>query len=128
MKSVVVTLYSVQNSQIKYGKLPSKLSKVILCNELCVYLIVTSTIYREIYIYVYIMIKSFMMIDPVTGWFKITQYDDKHSINILDLVENIWLTRYTWPTEIAYNHLLFMSSKITLLRSDMELIPIQPHR
>ena len=103
MKSVVVTLYSVQNSQIKYGKLPSKLSKVILCNELCVYLIVTSTIYREIYIYVYIMIKSFMMIDPVTGWFKITQYDNKRSILAKNLVDTTLVTRYPWLTEITYD-------------------------
>ena len=27
------------------------------------------------------------MIDHVTGWFKITQYDDKHDISIANLVE-----------------------------------------
>ena len=43
------------------------------------------------------------MIDHVTGWFKITQYDDKHDISIANLVETKWLTRYHRPTEITYD-------------------------
>ena len=42
------------------------------------------------------------MIDPVIGWFKILQYDDKRSISIANLVETKWLTRYPRPTEITY--------------------------
>ena len=37
------------------------------------------------------------MIDPVTGQFKITQYDDKIAITISNLVETTWLTRYPRP-------------------------------
>ena len=40
------------------------------------------------------------MIDPVTGWFEITQYDDKRAISIAELVETTWLTRYPRPMEI----------------------------
>ena len=43
------------------------------------------------------------MIDPVTGWFKITQYDDKIEITIANLVKTVWLTRYSRPMEITYN-------------------------
>ena len=43
------------------------------------------------------------MIDPVTGWFKITQYNDKISISIEKLVETMWLTRYPRPKEITYD-------------------------
>ena len=43
------------------------------------------------------------MIDPVTGWFKITQYDDKRVISITNLVETTWLVRYPRPTEITYD-------------------------
>ena len=43
------------------------------------------------------------MKDPVTGWFEITQYDDKISITIANLVETMWLTRYPRPTEITYD-------------------------
>ena len=41
------------------------------------------------------------MIDNVTGWFEITQYNDKRAITIEDLVENTWLTRYPRPIEIT---------------------------
>ena len=40
------------------------------------------------------------MIDPVTGWSEITQYDDKRLIPIANLVEITWLTRYPRPREI----------------------------
>ena len=43
------------------------------------------------------------MTDPVTGWSKITQYDDKRGISIANLVETSWLTRYHRPTQITYN-------------------------
>ena len=42
------------------------------------------------------------MIYPVTGWFKIMQYDNKRSISIANLVENMWLTRYPIPIDILY--------------------------
>ena len=37
------------------------------------------------------------MIDPVTGWFKITQYNDKIAISIAELVETLLLSRYPKP-------------------------------
>ena len=33
------------------------------------------------------------MIDPATGWFEVTQYNNKISISISNLVETIWLSR-----------------------------------
>ena len=42
------------------------------------------------------------MIDYVTGWFKITQYDDKTAISIVNLFETTWLTRYPRSMEITY--------------------------
>ena len=47
-------------------------------------------------------IKVVTMIDPVTGWFEITQYDNKIAISIANLVETMWLTRYHIPHEIMY--------------------------
>ena len=35
------------------------------------------------------------MIDPVTGWFEITQYSDKKVMTTANLVETIWLVQYT---------------------------------
>ena len=43
------------------------------------------------------------MIDPVTGWLEITQYDDKRAISIANLVGNTWLTRYTITMDIMYD-------------------------
>ena len=37
------------------------------------------------------------MIDPVTGWFKIKQYDDKKSITVSNIIEQEWLARYPRP-------------------------------
>ena len=38
-----------------------------------------------------------MMIDPVTGWFKITQYNNKIMISIANLVETKLFSRYPRP-------------------------------
>ena len=43
------------------------------------------------------------MIDLVTGWSKIAQYEDKRSISIVNLVETMWLSRYPRPIEITYD-------------------------
>ena len=43
------------------------------------------------------------MIDPVTGWLEITQYDDKRAIPIANLVENKRLTVYPRPMKITYD-------------------------
>ena len=43
------------------------------------------------------------MIYPVTGLFKIMQYDDKRAITTSNLVETTWLNRYPRPMEITYN-------------------------
>ena len=39
-------------------------------------------------------LKAVTVIDPVTGWSKITQYVDKNAISISNLVEIKRLTRY----------------------------------
>ena len=43
------------------------------------------------------------MIDPVTGWFEIAQFDDKRVISIVNLVETMWMSRYPIPIEITYD-------------------------
>ena len=42
-------------------------------------------------------LKDVTMIDPVTGWFEVAQYDNKKAINIVNLVETMWLYRYYIP-------------------------------
>ena len=43
------------------------------------------------------------MIDPVAGWFEITQYKDKKVMTIKTLVETAWVTRYPWKIEIMFD-------------------------
>ena len=43
------------------------------------------------------------MIDPVTVWFEIAQYNDKGAISIANLVETMWMFRYPIPIKIRYD-------------------------
>ena len=43
------------------------------------------------------------MIDPVTGWFEVTQYRNKKVMTITNLIENMWLLLYQWALEITYD-------------------------
>ena len=47
--------------------------------------------------------KAVTMIDPATDWFEINQYIDKRSISITNIVEQEWLARYPWPTQMIYD-------------------------
>ena len=40
------------------------------------------------------------MIDPATGWFEIVPIPTKRADYIANLLEQTWLTRYPWPTEV----------------------------
>ena len=43
------------------------------------------------------------MIDPVTQWFEIAQYNNKRAISIMNLVETMWLSRYPRLIETTYD-------------------------
>ena len=43
------------------------------------------------------------MIDPVTGWFEVTQYNDKRAMSIARLVKTMWISRYPIPMDIKYD-------------------------
>ena len=50
-----------------------------------------------------IILKAVTITNPVTGWFEITQYNDKKAMTIENLVKTTWQVRYTWPVEITYD-------------------------
>ena len=58
------------------------------CNKRFVYLIVPYIIRRKGN-NKHLIIKPLMVINPVMGWFEITQYYDKHVITIANLVKTI---------------------------------------
>ena len=47
-------------------------------------------------------LKYVTIIDHVTGWSEITQYDYKHAISVEKLVDTTWLDRYPRPMGIGY--------------------------
>ena len=47
--------------------------------------------------------KSFTVINPITGWFEMAQYNDKRAISIANLVETTWMSRDHRPIEIMYD-------------------------
>ena len=61
---------------IKYGKLSPKEAEVIPWDKICVDLIVPYKIRRKN------QPDLMTMIDPVTGWFEMCEYDDKRSITV----------------------------------------------
>ena len=51
----------------------------------------------------YINLKAVTIIDHITGWFEVTQYNDKRAMEISNLVEIMWLSRYPRPMDITYD-------------------------
>ena len=75
------TCKRTKRSNEKYGKLPAKEAEEILRNKLCLYIIGPNYIIRKGQ-KGNLNIKAVTMIYPVTGWFKVTQYDKKRAISI----------------------------------------------
>ena len=86
----------------KYGTLADNLVEEIPWNKLCVDLIVPYIIIIQVQ-KESLNLKAVTVIDPVTVWFEITQYNYRISISIANLVETAWLSRYPRPIEIMYD-------------------------
>ena len=65
-----------------------KLSQEITCYKRFLYIVVPYIMRRKEK-KKYLIIKALMVINPVMGWFEITQYYDKHVITIANLVKTI---------------------------------------
>ena len=99
---MILATYQSMRSKGKFLAVTcTKLNKERPWNKLCVDIIGPRTLYRKVK--KIIILIDFTMINPVTGWSRITKYDDKLAITISNLVENTWLTRYLHPTEITYD-------------------------
>jgi len=59
------------------------------------------------------------MIDPATSWFEMRQIPDKRADTISNIVEQAWLTRYPWPTQIIFDRgSEFMAEFSTMVQKD----------
>jgi len=63
------------------------------------------------------------MINPATGWFEIKELKDKEAILVANLVEQTWLTRYSWPSEIVFDRgTEFMGQFAQMIEEDYGII------
>jgi hypothetical protein len=85
----------------KYGLLPEKKAEFQPWERLCVDLIGPYKIKSKKSGRKIPELKCITMIDPVTGWFEIKQYNDKKSITVANIVEQEWLARYPRPSLIT---------------------------
>ena len=89
------TCQRCKKQKVKYGHLPAKTAEVVPWERLCVDLIGPYKIERKGQ--EDLELKAVTMIDPATGWFEIAQYDDKKSMTVANIVEQVWLSRYPRP-------------------------------
>ena len=76
-----------------------------------------------------LILKYVTMIDHVTGWFEVTQYNGKKAMTITNLVETMWLVQFPEPLEIMYNQggkFLGHEFKNILIEQEY-VIKIKPH-
>ena len=83
----------------KYGELPPKpVPEVIPWHTLCCRDLIGHKIGKGKH---EVKLHCLTMIDPATGWFEITEIDEKAADEITNRLEFTWLTRYPWPTEVV---------------------------
>ena len=59
------------------------------------------------------------MIDPATGWFDMTDINTKRADVIANKLEQIWLSKYPWPTQVILDRgTEFMAKVATMLKED----------
>ena len=64
------------------------------------------------------------MIDPITGWFEVTQYRNNKAMLISNLVETMWLIHYPWLVDITYEvvrELLHQKFKNILIENEYSI-------
>ena len=101
----------------KYGHLPAKEAEADPWDKLCVNLIGPYTIKRKAK--TPLTLWCVTMIDPATGWFEVKQIKDKQAITVANVVEQTWLCRYPWPTQINYDQgTEFMAEFAQMIKDD----------
>ena len=101
---------SLKASHKKYGKLPPKEAEAIPWHTLCIDLIGPYDFgQKESAISLHCM----TMIDPATGWFEIVEIPNKRADYIANILEQTWLTRYPWPTEVRMDRGKEFAAEVT---------------
>ena len=101
----------------KYGHLPEKDAEATPWDILCVDLVGPYTIKRKRK--KDLTLWCLTMIDPATGWFELRTITSKRADIIANLVEQTWLARYPWPTQIIFDRgSEFMAEFATMVVKD----------
>jgi len=116
------TCQKTKKSIKKYGLLPEKLAEANPWEKLCVDLIgpykIKNTNNNED-----LILWCLTMIDPATSWVEIKEIKNKDALNIANLVEQTWLTRYPWPQELTYDRgTEFMGEFARMIEDDYGII------
>ena len=82
----------------KYGLLPEKEAEANPWEVLCVDLIGPYTVTKNRS--EKLTLWCCTMIDPATGWVEIVKIDTKSADNIINVVDQAWLSRYPWPVKV----------------------------
>jgi RNase H-like domain found in reverse transcriptase/Reverse transcriptase (RNA-dependent DNA polymerase)/Integrase zinc binding domain len=93
---------TTKKSTKKYGHLPPKVAESVPWEILCIDLIGPYTITRKKPKKPFLL-WAMTMIDPATGWFEMRQIQTKSADRIANLLEEVWLSRYPWPTQIVFD-------------------------
>ena len=96
------TCQRTKKSTIKYGHLPAKVAEVNPWEKLCVDLIGPYTI-KNSETGKSLTLHCVTMIDPATGWFELHTIEGKSAMEVANIVEQTWLSRYPWPQELVYD-------------------------
>ena len=94
------TCHLSKKKTIKYGKLPPKEAEAVPWDVLCVDLIGPYSIKSKKQPNKEFNLHAVTMIDPATGWFEIKEIANKEAHTVAEVVEQTWLTRYPWPTQV----------------------------
>jgi NADH:ubiquinone oxidoreductase subunit len=90
-----------KRTHTKYGHLPEKEAEAIPWDKLCVDMIGPYTIKQKGKSPLTLWCVT--MIDPATSWFEMAEVKDKEAMTVALVVEQIWLTRYPWPSTITFD-------------------------
>ena len=108
-----------KRKSIKYGKLPAKIAESDPWEILCVDLIGPYHFKLKKKKNVDLILHAVTMIDPATGWFEISEIPNKESHTVAEAVEQTWLSRYPWPTQIILDRgTEFMRDFTRMIRED----------
>jgi transposase InsO family protein len=101
----------------QYGHLPPKEAEAIPWDKLCVDTIGPYKIRRKGH--PDLTCRCVTMIDPATGWFELQQTPNLRADTVSNIVEQEWLCRYPWPTQMTYDrHGSFVGAEFQAMLND----------